>query len=117
MVFSPLDWNSLHWSIFGVVLLLILLRRGKAIYNHPSKVLCRQGTNMNWFYSRRSNGDDGYKNIVLQRDRMEAMISYKEGNVYMISPRYDNPLKDFIEVEDWITKLHNSEIDNGTEAK
>jgi hypothetical protein len=35
----------------------------------------------------------------------------------MIVPRYDNPLKDFNEVEDWITKLHNLEVDDGTETK
>jgi hypothetical protein len=117
MVYNPLDWSSLHWSIFGVVLVLILLRRGKEVYNHPANVLCRQATNMNWFYSRKIKDENGYKNICLQRDGMEAMISYKEGNVYMVVPSWGTPLKDFVEVEDWIASLHDLEIDDGREAK
>lgn len=81
-------------------------------YTHPSHVLGRQAANMNWVAVGRVADNDGYKNVKLARDGMEAVISFQNGNVELVKPWREVPFKDFIELERWIANNENTSVDD-----
>lgn len=91
----------LWWSI-GLILVFFILRLGWRAYTHPSHVLGRQAANMNWVAVGRVSDSDGYKNVKLARNKMEAIISFQNGNVVLVRPRRETPFRDFIELERWL---------------
>ena len=87
----------------GLALILILRRMWKA-YVHPAHTLGRQAANMNWVAAGSLKDDDGYKNMVVQRDGLEAAISFKNENVELLKPKHHAAFKDFIELERWLAQ-------------
>lgn len=92
----------MYMWIFGAALLLYVVRFLWKAYTHPSHVLGRQAANMNWIAIGTLRDKDGFKNLNVTREGMEAIISYKNGNVILKNPNHPEPFKDFIEVERWI---------------
>ena len=102
----------MYWWIFGAVIVLFVIRFLWRGYNHPSHVLGRQAANMNWVAVGRVSDIDGYKNIRVSRDGVEAIISFKNGNVILAKPFYSTPFKDFIEIERWLATTQKQSMDN-----
>ena len=92
----------MYWWILGVVLSFIVLRFLWNGYNHPSHVLGRQAANMNWVAVGRVKDLDGNKNLKVSRNGMEAIISFRNGNVILAKPWQLKPFKDFMEIERWL---------------
>jgi len=91
------------WIAGGVIALFILRQMWKA-HTHPAQVLCRQVANMSWIYSGTEEDADGYKNNKLQRGQYEAVVSFANENVQLISLNHPTPFKDFIELERWLAQ-------------
>lgn len=101
----------MYWWILGAFLVFFVLRFLWKNYNHPSHVLGRQAANMNWVASGRKKDIDGYKNLKVSRDGMEAVISFRNVNVILVRPWHPTPFKDFIELERWLATNHNPPAD------
>jgi hypothetical protein len=98
----------MHWWILGAILAVIVIRFLWRGYNHPSHVLGRQSANMNWVAVGRVSDIDGYKNLKVSRDGMEAIISFKNGNVILAKPFCITPFKDFMEIERWLATIEKN---------
>jgi len=96
------------WLILGIIAGCYLVKFLWRAYNHPSHTLGRQAANMNWVAVGRVEDANGYKNIKVSRDGMEAIISFKKGNVILAKPSHPHPFNDFIEVERWLATSTNS---------
>lgn len=105
----------MYWWILGAILAFFVLRFLWKSYNHPSLVLGRQAANMNWVASGREKDIDGYKNVKVSRDGMEAVISFRNGNVILARPWHPTPFKDFIEIEKWLA-INNKPVTDEKEA-
>ena len=102
----------MEWWIFGIILGFFVIRFMWRAYVHPSHVLGRQAANMNWVAVGRIADNDGYKNVKLARDGMEAVISFQNGNVELVKPSREVPFKDFIELERWIANNENESVED-----
>lgn len=91
----------LWWSLSFIIVAYIIHTLWKT-WVHPAQVLARQAANMNWKISGREKDDEGYWNVSVARDGMEAIILYQDGRVALIEPFWPAPFKDFIEIEHWI---------------
>jgi hypothetical protein len=98
----------IHWFI-GLVLAFFVMRLLWRAYTHPAHVLGRQAANMNWLAVGRVTDIDGKKDLKVGRDGMEAIISFKNGNVVLLKPLYKEPFNDFIELERWLASNKGSE--------
>jgi hypothetical protein len=87
----------LFYLLIGFIVVRFLWRA----YVHPAHTLGRQAANMNWVATGRMEAD-GVRNVCVGRDGMEALISYKFGNVRLLKPLHDKPFKDFVELERWL---------------
>lgn len=92
----------MYWWILGIILAFFVIRSMWRAYTDPSHVLGRQAANMNWVAIGRVSDSDGYKNVKLARNGMEAVISFQNGNVELVKPWREAPFKDFIELERWL---------------
>lgn len=99
-----------EWWLFGLIIGFFVLHLMWKAYTDQSHVLGRQAANMNWIAVGRVEDADGYKNVKLARNGMEAVISFQNKNVELVYPPHSAPFKDFIELERWITKLEEDDI-------
>ena len=93
--------------IVGIVLTLLILRQMWKAHTHPSQILCRQAAHMNWVYAGTEMDADGYKNNKLQRGEYEAIVSFVNENVQLLSPNHPTTFKDFVELESWLAQNKN----------
>lgn len=103
---------QIFWWVFGVIVVISILRSMWRAYIHPSHVLGRQAANMNWVAIGRIRDDDGYRNIILARDGAKAVISFQNKNVELLEPKRDEPFKDFLELERWLSKKEQESSDS-----
>jgi hypothetical protein len=97
----------MYWWILGAALAFFVLRFLWKSYNHPSHLLGKQAANMNWMATGREKDIDGYKNLKVSRDEMEAVISFRNGNVTLVKPWHPTPFKNFVELERWLATDHS----------
>ena len=102
----------MYWWIFGIILAFFVIRFMWRSYTHPSHVLGRQAANMNWVAVSRVSDGDGYKNVKLARNGMEAVISFQNGDVELVKPRCEAPFQDFIELERWLASKEQESVDD-----
>ena len=104
------------WIVGGVVVLFILRQMWKA-HTHPAQVLCRQAAHMNWVYSGTEKDASGSRNNKLKRGKYEAVVSFTNENVQLISPNHPSTFKDFIELEKWLEKDdEGGDVENDTKT-
>jgi hypothetical protein len=106
----------MEWWIVGLIFGFFVIRSMWRAYTDPSHVLGRQAANMNWVAIGRVTDSDGYKNVKLARNRLEAIISFQNGNVELVKPPCSTSFKDFIEIERWLASkeennTHDEEIE------
>lgn len=102
----------MYWWFFGIILAFFVVRSMWRAYIHPSHVLGRQAANMNWVAIGRVSDSDGYKNVKLARDGMEAVISFQNGNVELVKHWHATPFRDFIELERWLATEEQESTDD-----
>jgi hypothetical protein len=101
----------MFWWLLAAIVGFYVLRHLWKAYAHPAHVLGRQAANMNWIAIGRRKDETGYYDVCVSRDGIEALISFKHGNVRVIKPSHPTPFKDFIEVERWLAKSESSHDD------
>jgi hypothetical protein len=104
--------THMYWWIVGLVLAFFVIRAMWRAYTDPSHVLGRQAANMNWVVIGRVTDKDGYKNMKLGRNGMEAVISFKDANVELIKPGRAEPFQDFIELERWLANEEQESVND-----
>jgi len=100
----------MYWWIFGSILAFFVIRSMWRAYTDPSHVLGRQAANMNWVAIGRVTDKDGYKNMKLGRNGMEAVISFQNANVELVKPWRAKPFQDFIELERWLVNEEQNPV-------
>ena len=92
-----------------VIPVIFLIRFLWKSYTHPANTLGRQAANMGWIASGRIEDKHGFKNVSYSRDGMEAMVSFKEGIVYLLDGTPSNTFSDFVELERWLAQGQRSD--------
>jgi len=100
----------MHWWIIGIIIFFFVVRSMWRAYIDPSHVLGRQAANMNWVAIGRVTDNDGYKNMKLSRNGMEAVISFQNANVELVKPSRAEPFQDFIELERWLVNEEQNPV-------
>jgi len=90
------------WWITAATAILFLARYLWRSYNHPSHVLGRQAANMNWVAIGTIEDAAGFRDLRVTRAGIEAVISFRHGNVRLVVPRHQASFRDFVELERWL---------------
>jgi len=107
----------MFWWLLAALFGFYVFRHLWKAYTHPAHVLGRQAANMNWVAIGRRKDETGYYDVCFSRDGIEALISFKNGNVRITKPSHPTPFKDFIEVERWLATSLESSGDDDKEVQ